>query len=364
MEEIKATLQNEDEKIDGVIHLDNLTGPQGFSAYELYLKNLPPEATPMTETEWVDSIGKVNYYKKFSKIYTVPANWIGEIIKDETLSNNTTIVEIYVNGEKLVEGIDYKNMAYGPSIGIGGIQPGYEFFEFVNEYEEGSIIEIVYFKSIVATENDYDLLKGEKGDTPHIGDNGNWFIGNADTNVSALNTPLVDNLESDSVKYGLTAKQGKILNEKIEENATTLNEKIESNTTEIDELNDDILYLSMKTSDLEKEIANKHKYSTTEQKIGTWIDGKPIYRKAFEGEIGAGNATQVGTVYNVKSFISIYGSIAYDNGFHQLGAYANENFFSLVQWNNTGGVSVWCKTNSGYVGKKVVVVVEYTKTTD
>lgn len=33
-------------------------------------------------------------------------------------------------------------------------------------------------------------LKGEAGKTPHIGDNGNWFIGDTDTNISA--TPSLD----------------------------------------------------------------------------------------------------------------------------------------------------------------------------
>lgn len=33
-------------------------------------------------------------------------------------------------------------------------------------------------------------LKGEAGKTPRIGENGNWFIGDVDTNISA--TPILD----------------------------------------------------------------------------------------------------------------------------------------------------------------------------
>ena len=33
-------------------------------------------------------------------------------------------------------------------------------------------------------------LKGDAGQTPYIGENGNWFIGDSDTNISA--TPLLD----------------------------------------------------------------------------------------------------------------------------------------------------------------------------
>ena len=30
-----------------------------------------------------------------------------------------------------------------------------------------------------------ESIKGQAGQTPHIGENGNWFIGNIDTNISA-----------------------------------------------------------------------------------------------------------------------------------------------------------------------------------
>ena len=53
---------------------------------------------------------------------------------------------------------------------------------------------------------------------------------------------VVDNLESTSTVDALSAKQGKLLNDKITTNST---------------------------------------YSTEEQVIGTWIDGKPIYRKTI-----------------------------------------------------------------------------------
>lgn len=35
-----------------------------------------------------------------------------------------------------------------------------------------------------------DSLKGSAGITPHIGENGNWFIGDSDTNISA--TPVIN----------------------------------------------------------------------------------------------------------------------------------------------------------------------------
>lgn len=35
------------------------------------------------------------------------------------------------------------------------------------------------------TEEQLNSLKGESGTTPHIGENGNWFIGETDTGVNA-----------------------------------------------------------------------------------------------------------------------------------------------------------------------------------
>ena len=53
-----------------------------------------------------------------------------------------------------------------------------------------------------------------------------------------------------------------------------------------------------------KEIGNKQHYSTEEQVIGTWIDGKPLYRKVVDFTIS--NTWQdVGTFSNVDFFTKI-----------------------------------------------------------
>ena len=98
--------------------------------------------------------------------------------------------------------------------------------------------------------------------------------------------------------------------------------------------------------------------------IGKYTNDKPIYRATFEGTIGTTTTTKIGTIYNPEDIISVTGSIKYANGWHQLGSYANNNYYSLVQIMKDGSVQVWTKENSGYSGLKVIVVVEYTKTTD
>jgi hypothetical protein len=54
---------------------------------------------------------------------------------------------------------------------------------------------------------------------------------------------------------------------------------------------------------------NTEEYSTNEVKVGTWIDGKPIYRKVFTGRITANANTEVQTVLqtNVDNVIDMGG---------------------------------------------------------
>ena len=54
-----------------------------------------------------------------------------------------------------------------------------------------SAYEIAVKSGYTGTEEEWlASLQGESGQTPYIGDNGNWWVGNTDTHVSA--TPLLD----------------------------------------------------------------------------------------------------------------------------------------------------------------------------
>ena len=55
-----------------------------------------------------------------------------------------------------------------------------------------------------------------------------------------------------------------------------------------------------------------NKYSTDEQIIGTWIDGKPLYRKVIEGTLSApdiSGGTWFRVVANVHKLINVYGFV-------------------------------------------------------
>ena len=112
-----------------------------------------------------------------------------------------------------------------------------------------------------------------------------------------------------------------------------------------------------------KFINKLHTYSTTEQVVGTWINGKPIYRKVVEKTV---NATSNWTSYTLASLgISNYQYIYFGNGCRRI---QGDRYVKDV--NN--GQNVYLDMNNGTVNigpdseyKNIYTLVfEYTKTTD
>ena len=107
---------------------------------------------------------------------------------------------------------------------------------------------------------------------------------------------------------------------------------------------------------------NKEIYSTSEQRIGTWVDLKPLYRKVINGTVTK-NGDKLFTDTNIDTLTNMYGTIWYGAGIHQLGAYANENYYSLLQFNYDER-TLYFYGASSYVGRDIRVYIEYTKKTD
>ena len=105
-------------------------------------------------------------------------------------------------------------------------------------------------------------------------------------------------------------------------------------------------------------------YSTNEVKTNkVWIDGKPIYRKVYDGlsiSTMSGNtfvstniqSPNVDTLIN--SILLGSNSVSYYSRFHFSSANVTIN-------NNTGNLDVWTGSNGGTVKQ---IILEYTKTTD
>lgn len=175
-EKIIAEIEKENE-IEGIIDLEPLKGAQGYSAYEIYLKNLSDGETPTSEQEWLDNLSKANYYKCFSKrIFHQKNDEPLEFIPIESYIpeyNSTCILELLINSFKMQgygEDVDYWLITYDENDGFfddNDLDKTKTYIQLVKPIKtnEGiiDIIDINIYKTVVAIDNDYDLLKGEKG---------------------------------------------------------------------------------------------------------------------------------------------------------------------------------------------------------
>lgn len=110
-------------------------------------------------------------------------------------------------------------------------------------------------------------------------------------------------------------------------------------------------------------------YSTEEQVIGTWIDGKPLYRQVVLVTSPSGNSTSLDDVVipanTEREIVFIKG--------HILSSTGAKVFFNVVEGQNFADVYVAADTSvhmqiisnwDGYKGRPAVLTLEYTKTTD
>ena len=118
-----------------------------------------------------------------------------------------------------------------------------------------------------------------------------------------------------------------------------------------------------------KMLAKQHVYSTDEQIVATWIDGKPLYEKCIEIASLPSSATDDGLystgLSNIDKMWIVGGYVEYNNG---------EQMLPLNTWRLSSTYAVGCRiTNDNYITFSVgtdrsslsaVVVLQYTKTTD
>lgn len=118
-----------------------------------------------------------------------------------------------------------------------------------------------------------------------------------------------------------------------------------------------------------KELDERTNYSTEEQVVGTWIDGKPIYRKIVQFTIGAINtANQHSLGLTAETIVGWKGYFKNnDNQYWPI-----DNFYT--DSNGTNGIWVFVDAKNGILyeqhnysypnGKKAFITIDYTKTTD
>lgn len=107
-------------------------------------------------------------------------------------------------------------------------------------------------------------------------------------------------------------------------------------------------------------------YSTTEQRIGTWKDGKPLYRKVVEDTTNSTTAEKnIICANNVSEITKWYGDIVFGtNSKLPLNYYVDSSNFSIAynDINSSGNGRVRITTTQ--LSKPVIITMEYTKTTD
>lgn len=112
-------------------------------------------------------------------------------------------------------------------------------------------------------------------------------------------------------------------------------------------------------------VANKNVYSTSETRIGTWIDGKPLYREVFNITNPAETNTDYIdlTSYNMNVVAHLYGFYKTGAGTFGIPFTDSDNNYSVMFVSGSKKLRGRFGTNAPNV-TEVKVVIEYTKTTD
>ena len=108
------------------------------------------------------------------------------------------------------------------------------------------------------------------------------------------------------------------------------------------------------------DLKNMNVYSTEEKIVGTWIDGKPIYRKCYNITLAKGLVT-IDAIANIDTYLGCKGSyISSSNNKLSIPWIGANTEYTDVFINTSGNVI----TTSSLTGTNCVIVIKYTKTTD
>ena len=107
-------------------------------------------------------------------------------------------------------------------------------------------------------------------------------------------------------------------------------------------------------------VKSGNNYSTNEQVIGTWIDGKPIYRKVVIIDNPSNGKTF--SIANIDEPINIIWKQVYSPNKLVFSYGDNGSSCSVIGFNTTSK-NFEINISGGFSGK-IVAIVEYTKTTD
>ena len=110
---------------------------------------------------------------------------------------------------------------------------------------------------------------------------------------------------------------------------------------------------------------NIEQYSTSEIRIGTWVDGKPLYRKVFTiTNLTSSNTNLVDVSGLSIDFAKISGTIITSTGAKfPINLYDSASNYSVIIISDSGYIRGRGAIGSGTLSK-CIIILEYTKTTD
>ena len=117
-------------------------------------------------------------------------------------------------------------------------------------------------------------------------------------------------------------------------------------------------------------------YSTNEQVVGKWVDGRPIYQKTIQATAptpsgGSPGASYISLGVSVGKLISYHGMLATNDGIDvPFGCFAYAEGLNIYVYENTSADTQHRNTvrfmngNSAWAGLGAYITIQYTKTTD
>lgn len=151
-------------------------------------------------------------------------------------------------------------------------------------------------------------------------------------------------------------------------NETWMQLEVGNTATEYEEYKDKKIYVK-NYNGVYEEFLNadevKNDYSLGERRIGTWIDGKPLYRKVIKGVTDSTTTSAtIGNISNVDTLVYSYGTALIAGQYSTaINSYFNDTLHSILQLDiNTGDIIF--SYSQGFAGWEYDIVLEYTKTTD
>lgn len=201
--------------------------------------------------------------------------------------------------------------------------------------------------------------QGEDGTTPHIGENGNWFVGDVDTGIQAQGPAGEPGPKGDKGDPGIQGEpgpQGAIGPQGPQGVQGPAGERGPAGPK------GDAGAMGPQGPKGDKG-DGLEVYSRNEVAVGTWIDGKTIYRKVYKcTETIAPDTTKVLDSCNLPTdfneIVNLYGKCVADNG--NISMIPGASHFGIYYQKATNKVIVQYQ-GAGLVVANIMVFLDYTK---